>query len=462
MRLFGLEITRHQKQTGTFASVPSSRGGWWPIVRESFPGAWQRNIEVRTDDVLGYATVYACISLIAADIAKLRLRLVELDANGIWTEVDSPSFSPVLRKPNRYQNRIKFIEQWVTSKLIHGNTYVVKQRDARGVVIALYILDPLRTKPLVAQDGSVFYQLYRDNLSGLEDERLIVPASEIIHDIMSPIYHPLCGVSPIFACGLAAYQGVKIQNHSTHLFANNAAPGGILSAPGFINPETAQRIKEHWDDNYGGANAGKVAVLGDGLKFEAMTINPVDAQLIEQLKWSAEQVCAAFHVPAYKVGVAPPPAYNNIEALNQEYYATCLQQLIESIELCLDEGLGLDTPKESRTYGTEFDLDGLLRMDTATKAKVALDAQKAGLEINEVRKRYFDLGPVEGGDSVYLQEQNWPLRLLADRELPTRPPTAPAPIEPPAATDEGEDDDADTERAADQLLFEKRQFELAA
>jgi hypothetical protein len=55
--------------------------------------------------------------------------LVEQDSNGIWKEVDVAAFSPVLRKPNRYQNRIKFIEQWVVSKLLHGNTYVLKQRD---------------------------------------------------------------------------------------------------------------------------------------------------------------------------------------------------------------------------------------------------------------------------------------------------------------------------------------------
>ena len=72
----------------------------------------------------------------------------------------------MLRKPNRYQNRIKFIENWVTSKLSHGYTYVLKQRDDRNVVTALYILDPNRTRVLIADDGSVFYELNRDNLTG--------------------------------------------------------------------------------------------------------------------------------------------------------------------------------------------------------------------------------------------------------------------------------------------------------
>jgi len=36
----------------------------------------------------------------------------------------------------------------------------------------------------------------------------------------------------------------------------------ILSAPGAISDETAARLKTHWDANYTGNNAGKVAVVG--------------------------------------------------------------------------------------------------------------------------------------------------------------------------------------------------------
>jgi len=132
-----------------------------------FHGAWQSNTTATTETILSYFAVYACVTLISSDIGKMRLKLVAQDADGIWTETESPAFSPVLRRPNRYQNRIKFVEWWIMSKLLHGNTYALKARDARGVVTALYILDPLRVTPLVAPDGSVFYELKRDILSGL-------------------------------------------------------------------------------------------------------------------------------------------------------------------------------------------------------------------------------------------------------------------------------------------------------
>src|SRR5262245_6683014 len=226
---------------------------WWPIVRESFAGAWQANVEVSIADVLSHPTVFAGVTLIAGDIAKLRLRLVELDADGIWTETYSPSYSPVLRKPNHYQTRIQFVKAWLLSKLTAGNAYVLKERDNRSLVTSLYVLDPAHVRPLVAPNGEVYYELRRDELSTLAAD-LVVPASEIIHDTMHALYHPLCGLSPIYACGLAASLGLKIQQDSAQFFANNSTPGGILTAPGAISDETALRVKEYWETNFGGDN----------------------------------------------------------------------------------------------------------------------------------------------------------------------------------------------------------------
>jgi phage portal protein BeeE len=133
VKLFGWTITRETEQKALQPIY--GHGGWWSLIREPFAGAWQRNLEINTESVLTYSAVFACITLIANDIAKLRLRLVKQDDNGIWQEVEANSpFWPVLRRPNRYSNRIQFIAQWITSKLVFGNTYVLKARDARGVV----------------------------------------------------------------------------------------------------------------------------------------------------------------------------------------------------------------------------------------------------------------------------------------------------------------------------------------
>ena len=347
---------------------------------------------------------------------------------------ENPAFSPVLRKPNHWQTHIQFFANWVESKLVFGNAYVLKERDARNVVTRLYVLDPQRVTVLVAPDSSVYYQLRTDHLSGLQTELVTVPASEIIHDRFNTFNHPLVGISPISACSLAVAQGISIQQSSAKFFMNGGRPAGILTAPSFINEATAIRLREQWNSNYGagGPEVGKTAVLGDGIEYKPIAMTAADAQLIEQLRFTAETVASAFGVPLYMIGVGPPPTYNNIEALQGQYYAQCLQAHIEAIEVLLDEGLELPKP-----YGTEFDLDGLLRMDSKTKAEAARQAIQSGVSPNEIRRKYFDLGPVAGGETPYLQEQQWPLRHLAERPLPSqRPITEPEPL--PTVPDEGE------------------------
>lgn len=424
MRFFGLEITKARPVTSGLS------GGWWGLVREPFGGAWQRGRGMPLDSVVAHHAVYSCVTLIANDVGKLRPKLVEQDDDGIWSEVMGQSpFAPVLRRPNRFQNRIQFLEWWITSKLLRGNTYVLKERDARGIVRALYCLDPARVTPLVTTEGDVYYQLGEDNLSGLTAVERVVPASEIIHDRMNCLFHPLVGLSPIFASGTAADIGLKIEQNSADFFANGSNPSGILTAPGTIPQETAERIRAHWESEYAGANSGKVAVLGNDLKYQPMRMSAVDSQMIEHLKWTAETVCSAFHVPSFKLGIGQMPTYQNGELLNGIYYSDCLQSLIEQLELCLDEGLGL-TDSPTRTLGVELDIDALLRMDTATQIKALGDGVGAGIVApNEARKK-LDLPPVVGGETPYLQQQNYALSALAARDA-MGPPTNGTPPTPP-------------------------------
>jgi HK97 family phage portal protein len=306
----------------------------------------------------------------------------------------------VLRKQNPYQTRIKFIEQWIGQKLIHGRVPILKSRDNRGVVRELRVLDPLMVDPLVSESGAVFYRLKQNRLAGIDSD-IVVPAREIIYDVHFTPEHPLVGVSPIGACGLAATQGLKIQRNSTKFFGNMSRPSFVLTAPGAISDATATRLKDKWEQNFGGENYGRTAILGDGLEPKAFTLTAEDSQLIQQLGWTGEDVCRAFGVPAYKIGFGQMPAFNNVEALDQAYYSQCLQELIECVEAHLDEGLEL--PPE---YGVELDLDGLLRMDSKTRAEVDKTEISAGiLAPNEARAKR-NLLPVKGGESPYLQQQN--------------------------------------------------------
>lgn len=448
MKIFGRELSLKRKAQQL---SPVGSRGWYPFIREAFPGSWQRNIEICVDDVLSASPVFACVTLIAGDMGKLRQRLVERDENGVWSEVQSPAFSPVLKRPNRFQHQNQFKACWSISRLTRGNTYALKQRDNRGIVIGLYLLDPMRVRPMVTPDGDVLYECSTDNLAGLE-QSITVPASEVIHDRWNCMHHPLVGLSPIFACGLAATQGLRIQRNSAMFFGNASRPSGVLTAPGTISTETAERLREQWEKNYGGENIGRVAVLGDALKFEPMAATAEASQMVEQLKISAESVCSAFHVPPFKIGIGAIPA-QSADVLNGIYYSDCLQTHIEDYEACMDEGLGLDTPKDGRQLGVDLDLDGLSRMDMPTRVRTAAEAVKGSVvSINEARARWLDMKPVPGGESILSQQQYYSIEALAERDSNDPFAKAPMAVAGPQAVAADPEDSADQARAFTQAL----------
>lgn len=396
---------------------PSNRG-WTSVfswIGESFAGAWQRNIEIKNPTVLAYYAVFSCISLIASDISKMPPGLKAKGSDGVWKDMHDAKIDRLFNKPNAFQNRIQFLETWINSKLCHGNTYVMKIKNAAGVITELRILDPDKVTPLVAEDGSVFYQINPDNISGLPAQ-VTVPAREIIHDRFNCLFHPLIGVSPIYACGMAAMQGKHILESSAFFFKNGGKPGGVITIPGTVSEEKAREIKDKWDSGYTGENAGKTGLLSGGAEYKAVTMSAVDAETVKQSKLSAEICCSAFHVPAYKVGVGEMPSYDNIESLEQQYYSQCLQVLIESIEVLLDEAFDLDGKR-----GVELDISSLLRMDSERRMKTLGEGVKNTiLTPNEARKRE-NLSPVDGGDALYLQQQNFSLPALARRDASDDP-----------------------------------------
>jgi len=400
-------------------TVPST-GGWWPLIKEPFAGAWQRNLEEVRGTVLTYPALYACIARISQDIGKLPYVLKAIDSNGIWKTVENPAYSPVLRKPNHYQTQSQFRESWILSKLTFGNTYALKRRDNRGVVTALYILNPMRVKPLVSDSGDVFYELQIDNLSLVPDseegENLIVPAREIIHDREVTLHHPLIGIPPVAAANWAAVKNLRILKNSSEFFANGASPGGILTAPGSISDDTATRLSTYWNTNFTGENSGRVAVVGDGLSYTALAENAADSQLVEQMRYSDEQVCQPFGVPPYIIGIGDIPAGMKIDDMTNMYYSFALQTRIEHMENLLDEGLGVKSP-----FGIELNLEPLLRMDQQKLAEVQGSLIKNNISTPNEARNKFGLPPIAGGDTVYMQQQNFSLEALSKRDAQDDP-----------------------------------------
>ena len=414
--------------------VYPSRSGWRRIL-EPYSGAWQRNEEETVGTVLCYPTLYGCIMRIATDVGTLPFQLkIRERETGIWKDAYIEKVSTVLRRPNHYQNAQQFREAWVLSKLQHGNTYVLKERDINGDVVKLYVLDPCRVLPMVSDTGDVFYQISyptADNLlpENYPDKQLIVPAREIIHDRCVTLHHQLIGVPPLCAAHWAAVKNLRILKSSAEFFGNHAQPGGILTAPAGMSDEDADRVRAYWQTAYTGSNAGKVAVIGADMKFTSFATKSADSQMVEQMRYSDEQICQPFGIPPFIIGIGSVPAGLKVDDMANMYYKFALQSIIESMEYLLDEGLEIAFP-----YGAELDLEPLLRMDVGKLAEVESKLVGGKIKTPDEARRKFNLSPTGGGNTLWGQNQDYPLGMLADRQ--EWDPSMAKPAEEPSADSE--------------------------
>lgn len=435
LRLSNLASRVVQNAKFLLSPVDNRGGGWRRIIGEPYAGAWQNDDELAIVDVIQHSTVYACLDLISSDISKMSFLHQKMDEDNLWKGLRNSKLLRLLKRPNHYQNQIQFREQWEICKLAKGNAYILIAYDEEGFPDSLYVLDPDKCRPMTSTIGEVFYELHVDGLGVIEGDKLVVPAKYIMHDRMFCMFHPLVGVSPLYAAGYAAMQGLGIQHDSKRFFSNASQPGGLLVAPGAISEETANRLANYFNTNFTGKNSGRVAAVGDGLKFEKLRMSAGEAQLIEQLDWTSEDICRAFRVPGYKVGVGSPPNGETSDVLNLEYYSQCLQRHIESLEACLNDGLGLNDLDGERI---ELDLEALFRMDMESRMRMLGKAvQDCLIAPNEGRSK-LNYSPKPGGDAIYMQQQNYSLEALAARDsknpapstgstqTPTEPAKAPA------------------------------------
>lgn len=408
-----MDFFRNFFKKKSLQGVHSSREWNSLFVHEPYAGAWQKNDELKREEVTGFYAVFACVSLISKDIGKLGIEL-KCKQDGVLVSVDIPPRFRALLKPNNFQTWQQFQEFWTTSLLLRGNAYILKVRDVFGEVCRMVVLNPDLVQPLVDGKGNVFYQLTNDQLAQTESE--VIPASEIIHDRINAFYHPLVGLTPIMACGLAAGMGQEIQRSSRTFFGNGSRPGGVLIAPGAIDEAKAKSISAMWNSGYSGENIGKTAVLGDNMQYTQLGMKASDSQMIEHLGMSARIVCTAFNVPPFKIGIVDV-AGANVSNLNEIYYSDCLQAHIEARENLLDDGLDL------KSYGFEafFDLDALIRMDSSSKIAFLKEAVGSGLLSPNEGRRKLGYLPVIGGDSPVMQQQNYSLAALAKRDAKDDP-----------------------------------------
>ena len=378
--------------SGLFRSrdKPKNRvGGGWNFL---FGGTTSgKAVNERT--AMQTSAVYACVRILAESVAGLPLHVYERTANGSKsTKPSHPLYRLLHDEPNREMTSFVFRETLMSHLLLWGNAYAQIIRDGRGFPIALYPLLPDRMAVDRNESGDLVYTYQSDK------GQVKLRRENILH-IPGLGFDGLIGYSPIAMAKNAVGLALATEDYGATFFANGANPGGVLEHPGVIKPEQADRLRESWQSQFGGANAHKVAVLEEGLKFHQMSIPPEQAQFLETRKFQINEIARIFRVPPHMVGDLEKSSFSNIEQQSLEFVKYTLDPWVVRWEQSLQQALIL--PSEKATIFIKFNLDGLLRGDYQSRMQgYSTGIQNGFMSVNDVRglEDMNLLTAEEGGD----------------------------------------------------------------
>ena len=220
---------------------------------------------------------------------------------------------------------------------------------------------------------------------------------------------------------------LELQEFTSRFFSQNCRPAGVLSMPGRLSAEGANRLREAFNRVHSGAQgAGKIAILEEGLRFEAISTNAKDSDLDSMKKFCRQQIAAAFNVPSHRVGDNDGVSYSSAEQAN----AVFVQSTLAGWAARLEQEVNRKLLKRGDDVTTRISFDDLLRGDMSTRFSAYAVAVTNGiLTPNEIRERE-GLPAVEGGESI---------RLPLNTSTPTAAASAAPALQDPASTPQPSD-----------------------
>lgn len=352
--------------------------------------------------------VYACVRILAEAIAGLPLHVYRYRLDGGKECIaQHPLYYLLHNEPNPEMTSFVFRETLMSHLLLWGNAYAQIVRNGRGQAVALYPLLPNKMEVGRAQNGELVYTYYRDvDESGLKPKGgyVTLRKDEVLH-IPGLGFDGLIGYSPIAMAKNAIGMSLATEEYGAAFFANGANPGGVLEHPGVI--KDIQRVKDSWNSAYqGSGNAHKVAVLEEGMKFQAIGIPPEQAQFLETRKFQINEIARIFRVPPHMVGDLEKSSFSNIEQQSLEFVKYTLDPWVVRWEQSLQQSLIL--PSEKTSLFIKFNLDGLLRGDYQSRMNgYSVGRQNGWMSANDIRElEDMNRIPAEEGGDLYLVNGN--------------------------------------------------------
>jgi len=383
-----------------------------------FGGRSASGANVSERSALQTAAVYACVRVISEAIASLPLRVYRYEGDGVQPVYDHPLYDILHTVTNPEMTSFTFRETLMSHLLLYGNGYSQIVRDGLGRITALYPLLPNKMDISRRESGEIFYTYWMDTDETRPRDKTgstILEKYDVLH-IPGLSFDGLVGYPPIALAKNAIGMAMATEEYGASFFANGASPGGVLEYPANLNDP--EKIRVDWNKRFQSArNAGKVAVLEEGMKFHAVGIPPDQAQFLETRKFQLNEIARVFRVPPHMIADLDKSSYSNIEQQSLDFVKNTLNPWVVRLEQAMN--MALLSPAERKKLVIKFNLDGMLRGDYETRMKgYAIGHQNGWLSVNDIR-RLENMNPLpqgEGGDEYLVNGNMMKLKDAAYRK----------------------------------------------
>ena len=369
------------------------------------------------------AMVEACVSAYAQTVAMCPGDHWRKLPNGGRERVAGSALSRIVRRPNDYQSVSDFLLNLTRSLYSTGEAFALAVRNNRGEIAELHLMRQGMAN--VAEDGSIFYALGGNEVADRRfDLSYPIPARDVLHVRLHTPRHPLKGVSPILAAALDLELSGAALTQQVQFYLNNARPSFMLETDALLTREQMKLLRDGWNAQTTGENAGGTPILSHGLKAKPVTTNANDGALAELLKMSEQNVALAFRMPLQVLGLGGT-TFASTELLMQSWIASGLGFALNHIEEAFGQLFRLEGMP---TEYLEFDTRALLRSAYKDQIEALFRGVTGGIYSPDEARAQVDLPAVEGGHGAMprVQQQVVPLSYGSAMEPPQATPPAPA------------------------------------
>lgn len=395
------------------------------------------------------ATVMACVSIRAADLAKLPVHVYRRRKDGGKDVFADHPLERLLRKPNAWQTRYEYLEQMQVAYLLKGNAYSVMPKDGRGRPVALVPANPENVSLYESPGGDLFYRVIRNGqhersvLAGMPD---LIPADDIMH-LRWLSLNGLIALSRIGLTREAIGLSLAQEEQAALMLANGMRTPIVLETDKRMSDPVYERFKADIKSHWGGRdNTGEVPILEEGLKAKNISMNFTDAEFMAGREFQVREIARAFDMPPHRLGINDESGGEAIIQAHQMYLNNTLSNDAERWEAKLEDAFDIDGDKEF----VEFDLDYFNRADIQTRLNALGTAVTRSIyKVNEARRKE-GLPDDPKGDVIFQPANMVPLGTPASSSKPAGPGSdttgAPAPGgdgDPAAVHDEAKSNGVD-------------------